>query len=139
MLPKVREYGVELDAAAKSSWAMSLWITVARERAWLRMPATRFERKAEEPQKPEPPPAKTVPFSESNIAPALAKLRQMLKNDDVNEEELMAILRESAPRHTVLFSQLDEVPSRTVELCIQRWETIRELIAAMRGDGGEAA
>jgi hypothetical protein len=91
LVPKAQAEGIEIDAQSAHALAVSLWIQLARERAWLRMPATRFERKAEQPQKAEPPSEKPVPFAEPNISPALRKLREMLANDRVNEEELLAI------------------------------------------------
>ena len=98
-----------------------------------------FERKTEQPQKKEPPAGKAEAFAEPNIAPALRKLREMLANDRVNEEELLAILRESAPRQTLFLKSLDEIPTRTAQLCLQRWATILELVQSMRDDGEHTA
>jgi hypothetical protein len=152
LVPRAAEFGVVLDAQAEHAWAMSAWITISRDsKAQYRMPPRRLgvANNATNPRPPkspkselfpraEPPAAGPVPFSNPAMSPALAKLRQMLSNDQVEEEELLAILRESSPRQTLFLSRLDEIPARTAELCLQRWPVIVELVESMRADNGEA-
>jgi hypothetical protein len=135
LLPKAQADGIMLDAQAAQSWAMSLWIAAAHEKAWLYMPATRFKAKAEtNPSNTSGGASKTVPFSEPNISPALWKLRQMLERDAIDEAELLAILREAAPRGTPRPATLEDAPERSLELLIKRFDTVRELVEAGRAD-----
>jgi hypothetical protein len=149
LVPKAKAEGIEIDAQSAHALAVSLWIQLARERAWLRMPATRFtkpEPKEERPQKKaelfprvEQPIEPDVPFSNPGVAPALRRLRQMLRRDSVDEQELLAILRESTPQDAVAPATLDEAPARSLELLLSRWSVVRELIEAGRRDNGESA
>jgi hypothetical protein len=149
---KAAEYGIILTEQDLHSWSMSAWMELAKAKAWLRMPATRFEKRSDKDRKPKPElfprseqaaiPAgeAELPFSNPAIAPALKKLRQMLRRDSVDESELLEILKESSPDQTQLLSNFEEIPTRTAELCLQRWPVILELVQSMRNDeGGEAA
>jgi len=121
---------------------------LAKAKAWLRMPATRFEKRSEKEKKPktelfplcEKPALPTgdteLPFSNPAIAPALRKLRAMLRRDSVDEAELIEILRESSPDQTPLLSNFQAIPAKTAELCLQRWPVILELVQSMRHDDG---
>jgi hypothetical protein len=80
-----------------------------------------------------------VPFSSPTIAPALHKLRQFLQRDAITEAELLGIVHESSPRQTLFLDNLDQIPTRTAELCLERWPTIVELVEASRNNGPEAA
>jgi hypothetical protein len=149
---KAAEYGIILTEQDLHSWSMSAWMELAKAKAWLRMPATRFEKRSEKDKKPKTeliPPSENpaaaaedaeLPFSNPAIAPALRKLRGMLRRDSVDEAELIEILRESSPNQTLLLSSFEEIPTKTAELCLQRWPVILELVQSMRNaDGGEAA
>jgi len=147
---KAAEYGIILTEQDLHSWSVSAWMELAKAKAWLRMPATRFEKRSEKEKKPKtelfpicekpfPPTGDTeLPFSNPAILPALRKLRAMLKRDAVDESELLEILRESSPDQTLLLSNFEEIPARTAELCLQRWPVILELVQSMRNDDGEA-
>jgi hypothetical protein len=63
----------------------------------------------------------------------------MLRRDSIDEQELLAILRESTPQDAVAPETLDEAPARSLELLLSRWSVVRELAEAGRQDGGEAA
>jgi hypothetical protein len=118
------------------------------------MPATRFERKDDKPPR-EPKRAKTElfprsepaalpgeatrPFSNPGVSPALRKLRELLQRDAVDEEEILRVLHEAAPRGATPPTSLDQATERTLGLLLDRWEVTRELIEAARDDGGEAA
>src|SRR5262249_24849320 len=94
LIPKAKADGIVLDAQSAQALAMSLWIAVSHEKAWLYMPATRFE--PEQKQRAE---EKTVPFTGGQaMSKALRNLRLAIARDGVNEEELLAILREATPR-----------------------------------------
>ena len=149
---KAAEYGIILTEQDLHSWSMSAWMELAKAKAWLRMPATRFEKRSEKEKKPKtevfphseelanPIGDAELPFSNPAMASALRKLRAMLRRDSVNESELIAILRESSPDQTLLLSNFEEIQARTAELCLQRWPVILELVQSMRNeDGGEAA
>ena len=149
---KAAEYGIILTEQDLHSWSMSAWMELAKAKAWLRMPATRFEKRTEKERKPKtelfprheksavPAEDAELPFSNPAIAPARRKLRGMLRRDSVTEAELIEILRESSPDQTQLLSNFEEIPARTAELCVQRWPVILELVQSMRNDeGGEAA
>jgi hypothetical protein len=116
------------------------------------MPATRFEKRSEKDKKPktelfprsEKPAAPAedaeLPFSNPAMAPALKKLREMLRRDSINEAELIGILRESSPDQTLLLNNFEAIPTRTAELCLERWPVILELVQSMRNDdNGDAA
>jgi hypothetical protein len=157
IVPRALSHGIKLSARDQHAWAMNLTIALSQAKAHRWMPATRLQkptarrrapvesddsqtpRKSELFPRAEPPAGDPVPFSNPAISPALAKLRQMLSNDHVEEEELLAILRESSPRQTLFLSRLDEISARTAELCLQRWPVIVELVESMRADNGEAA
>jgi hypothetical protein len=123
------------------------------------MPATRLEKPARAQKKA---PAKSIqspktelfprtehpmaaaresvaPFSTQGVAPALRKLRQMLRREQIDEAELVSILRESTPQDAVAPESLEEAPIRSLELLLSRWEVAKELIEAGRQDNGEAA
>jgi hypothetical protein len=149
---KAAEYGVILTEQDLHSWSMSAWMELAKAKAWLRMPATRFEKRSEKDKKPKtelfprseqaanPAEEAELRFSNPAMAPALKKLREMLRRDSVNEAELLGILRESSPDQSPLLSNFEAIPARTAELCLQRWPVILELVQSMRNDeGGEAA
>jgi hypothetical protein len=151
LIPKAQAEGIAIDAQNAHALAVSLWIQLSREKAWLRMPATRFTKaepkeqqaqkkpelfpRSEAPLKPESQNRET-PFANPAISPALRKLREMLKRDSVNEREVVQVLREATPRGTTAPTSLDEAPERTLSLLLSRWEVTRELIEAARADGG---
>ena len=81
----------------------------------------------------------TVPFSDPSVVPALKKLRQVLQRDSITEMELLGIVKESSPRQTLFLDNLDQIPARTAELCLQRWPTIMELVQASRDEDPETA
>jgi hypothetical protein len=149
---KAAEYGVILTEQDLHSWSMSAWLELAKAKAWLRMPATRFEKHSDKDRKPKtelfprseqaanPAGDAELPFSNPAVAPALKKLRGMLKRDAVDETELLRILGESSPDQNLSLNTLEAIPARTAELCVQRWPVILELVQSMRNDeGGEAA
>jgi hypothetical protein len=150
--PRAAAHGIKLSARELHAWAVSLSIALSQSKAHHRMPATRLEKPVTKkapaksvtspknelfPRSTEQPLA--VPFSDPAIAPALRKLRQLLQRDSVTEPELLAIVRESAPRQTLFLDNLEQIPERTAALCLQRWPTIVELVQAERNDNGEAA
>jgi hypothetical protein len=151
--PRALAHGIKLSARELHAWSVSLSIALSQSKAHYRMPATRLAKpvqkkapvksvpssKTELFPRSEQPLYSNVPFANPGISPALRKLRQMLATDRVSEEELMAILKESAPRQTLLLSSLSEIPARTAELCLERWPTIVELVEASRNNGPEAA
>jgi len=149
---KAAAYGIILTEQDLHSWSMSAWMELAKAKAWLRMPATRFEKRSEKEKRPKtelfprserpisPAGDAELPFSNPAMAPALRKLRGMLRRDSVDEAELIEILRESSPDQTQFVSNFEAIPARTAELCLQRWPVILELVQSMRNeDGGEAA
>jgi hypothetical protein len=67
-------------------------------------------------------------------------VRQLLQCDSVNKAELLAIVKESSPCQTLFLNNLEQIPAKTAELCLQGWPTIVELVESMRTEtGGEAA
>ena len=78
---------------------MSAWLDLVKAKAWQRLPPTRFtksEPKEERPRKKaelfprvEQPTEPDVPFSNSGVAPALRRLRQMLKRDSIDKRYRM--------------------------------------------------
>jgi hypothetical protein len=58
----------------------------------------------------------------------------MLERDRIDEAELLAILREAAPRGTLAPASLESAPERSLELLIKRWEVTKELVEAARSD-----
>jgi hypothetical protein len=146
---KVAELGIPLSEQELHAFSMSAWLELAKAKAWQRLPPTRFtkpEPKEERPQKKaelfprvEQPIEPDVPFSNPGVAPALRRLRQMLRRDSIDEGELLAILRESTPQDAVAPETLEEAPVRSLELLLSRWSVVRELVEAGRRDGGEAA
>ena len=130
--PRAASHGIKLSAREKHAWAVSLSIALSQSKAHQRMPATRLSQPATKkapaksvaspknelfPRSAEQPPA--VPFSDPAIAPALRKLRQLLQRDSVTEPELLAILRESAPRQTLFLDNLEQIPEGPL-LCAYR-------------------
>ena len=153
IVPRALQHGIKLSAREQHAWSVSLSIAMSQAKAQYRMPSTRLQKrpasvkaspasvekaspKTELFPRTEPPDER---FSNPAVAPALRKLRQMLAHDRVSEEELMAILKESAPRQTLFISSLSEIPVRTAELCLERWPTIVELVQASRDEDPEAA
>src|SRR5215471_10121948 len=64
---KAAEYGIILTEQDLHSWSMSAWMELAKAKAWLRMPATRFEKRSEQEKKPK---AELFPRSELPAIPA---------------------------------------------------------------------
>jgi hypothetical protein len=64
---KAAEYGVILTEQDLHSWSMSAWMELAKAKAWLRMPATRFERRSDKDRKPK---TELFPRSEQPTIPA---------------------------------------------------------------------
>jgi hypothetical protein len=129
LVPKAKADGIMLDAQAAQSWAMSLWIALAHEKAWLYMPSTRFKEKTAETNRTVGGTAKTVPFSEPGISPALRKLRQMLKRDlvvqdppDLEHREIVQFARPRNPlsywKRTHQFRQEHGLARQTYDLPI---------------------
>jgi hypothetical protein len=151
---KVAELGIPLSEQELHAFSMSAWLELAKAKAWQRLPATRFAKKDDKPPR-ESKPAKTElfprteqtadpgentrPFSTPGVSLALRKLRQMLRRDSIDEQELLSILRESTPQDAVAPETLDKAPARSLELLLSRWSVVRELVEAGRQDGGEAA
>ena len=108
------------------------------------MPTTRFDF-----QKPKFAPAKKelfsrsetpIPFSDPAVLPALKELRELLKRDCVEETEVIRILQEATPRGTRAPASLDATPERSLQLLLDRWKVVRELVEAGRSDSaGDAA
>jgi hypothetical protein len=73
---KAAEYGVILTEQDLHSWSMSAWLELAKAKAWLRMPATRFEKRSEKEKKPQ---AELFPRSERATNPASAVVVAMRK------------------------------------------------------------
>jgi len=149
---KAAEYGIILTEQDLHAWSVSAWLELAKAKAWLRMPATRFEKRSEKEKKPKtelfqrseqaanPGGEGELPFSNPAVALALRRLRGMLKRDAVDETELLRILEESSPDQNDSPKNFEEIPVRTAELCLQRWPVILELVQSMRhDDSGEAA
>ena len=150
--PRAAAHGIKLSGRELHAWSVSLSIALLQSQAHYRMPATRMERPAR-PQKKAPaksvqPPKSELfprreqpvaPFAEPNIAPALKKLRRMLREDQIDEAELVSILRESTPQDAVPPASLEETPTRSLELLLSRWEVVKELVEAGRQHTGEAA
>ena len=68
------------------------------------------------------------------------KLRELLKRDCVQETEVIRILQEATPRGSVPPISLDATPERGLQLLLDRWKVVRELVEAGRSDfGGDAA
>src|SRR6516164_8008697 len=116
--PRAAAHGIKLSARELHAWSVSLSIALSQSKAHYRMPTTRLEKPVQKkapaksvtspknelfPRTEQPAP---VPFSDSALAPALRKLRQLLGRDAVNEAELLAILRESSPRQTLFLDNL---------------------------------
>jgi hypothetical protein len=141
--PRALAHGIKLSARELHAWSVSLSIALSQSKAHYRMPATRLERPAKKKA-----PAKSVqsqkrelfsrteepaiPFQDPTVTPALRKLRELLQRDSISESELLAILKESSPRQTLFLDNLEQIPARSAELCLQRWPTIVELIEAER-------
>ena len=49
---KAAEYGIILTEQDLHAWSVSAWLELAKAKAWLRMPATRFEKRSEKDKKP---------------------------------------------------------------------------------------
>jgi len=139
--PKLAEIGIILDKRSTHALAMSCWIAMGQGKMHLRLPAKRFGKRAGlEKTKPVKPVAKelfsrpepTVPFSDPAVVPALKQLRELLGRESVNEGEILSILREAAPRGTRPPASLDAAPQRSLELLLERWETVRELVQVGR-------
>ena len=159
IVPRAASHGIKLSARETHAWAVSLSISLSQSKTHYRMPATRLERPARAQKKAaarsiqspktelfprtEQPMAAArefvAPFSTHGVAPALRKLRQMLRRDAIDEGELLSILRESTPQDAVAPESLEEAPTRSLELLLARWSVVRELVEAGRRDGGEAA
>ena len=93
------------------------------------MPATRFDiQKPKTAKRSEPP----IPFSDPAVLPALRTLRELLKRDSVLEREILRILQEATPRGTVPPASLDATPERSLQLLLDRWGVVRELVEAGR-------
>ena len=150
--PRALQHGIKLSAREQHAWSVSLSIALSQAKAHYRMPSTRLQKrpasaKASPSVEKASPKTELFPrtgapderFSNPAVSPALRKLRQMLATDCVSEAELMAILKESAPRQTLFLSSLSEIPARTAELCLERWPTIVELVQASRDEDPEAA
>jgi hypothetical protein len=106
IVPRALSHEIKLSARDQHAWAMNLTIALSQAKAHRRMPATRLQkptarrrapvesddsqapRKSELFPRAEPPASDPMPFSNPAISPALRKLRQMLSNDHVEEEEL---------------------------------------------------
>jgi hypothetical protein len=148
--PRAAAHGIKLSARELHAWSVSLSIALSQSKAHYRMPATRMERPVQKKA-----PAKSVqtpkselfprteqpaaPFAEPNIAPALRKLRRMLREDSIQEAELISILRDSTPQGAVPPACLEETAPRSLELLLSRWSVVKELVETSRQDSGEAA
>ena len=153
--PRAVAHGIKLSARELHAWSVSLSIALSQSKAHYRMPTTRLEKPAQKkalansmaPQRTElfprpeqtPLSENTARFSNAAIAPALRKLRQLLRRDQIDEAELVSILRESTPQDAIAPASLDEAPTRSLELLLSRWEVVKELVEAGRQDTGEAA
>jgi hypothetical protein len=92
-------------------------------------------------QKPKPAPAKKElfsrpealeqPFSSPEVLPAL---RELLKRDRVEETEVIRVLQDAAPRGTRAPASLDATPERSLQLLLDRWEVVRELVESERSE-----
>src|SRR5215468_1374366 len=63
---KAAEYGLILTEQDLHAWSVSSWLELAKAKAWLRMPATRFEKRSEKEKKPK---AELFPRSEQAANP----------------------------------------------------------------------
>jgi hypothetical protein len=138
--PRAESHGIKLTARDKHAWSVSLSIALSQSRAYTRMPTTRFDF-----QKPKFAPAKKelfsrpetqIPFSDPAVLPALKELRQLLKRDSVEEKEVIRILQEATPRGSVPPISLDGTPERSLQLLLDRWKVVRELVEAGGSDSG---
>jgi hypothetical protein len=139
--PRAESLGIKLSARERHAWSVSLSIALSQSKAHLRLPATRFTKAQALPKKPIARP-KLELFPRTEEPPVLLKLRQMMRTADATEAEVMAIVRESGVRESTLAEHLTELPIRTLELLVERWPTVLELIELARADakgGGEAA
>jgi bifunctional non-homologous end joining protein LigD len=73
------------------------------------------------------------------LAKLLAKAPDDIRFSEDDEEEVIRILREAAPRGTRAPATLAEAPERALSLLLSRWEITKQLIEAGRPDGGEVA
>jgi hypothetical protein len=113
--PRAEAHGIKLSARDRHAWAVSLSIALSQSKAYWKMPTTRV---GIEKNKPSKPAAKelfsrqeqTVPFSDPAVLPALKELREILRRDSISEREIVALLRESAPRATRPPTSLDTAP-----------------------------
>ena len=137
--PRAESHGIKLSARDKHAWSVSLSIALSQSRAYTRMPTTRFE-----VQKPKPAPSKKElfsrpealeqPFSSPEVLPALRQLRELLKRDRVEETEVIRVLQDAAPRGTRAPASLDATPERSLQLLLDRWEVVRELVESERSE-----
>src|SRR5215469_11772332 len=74
---KAAEYGIILTEQDLHAWSVSAWLELAKAKAWLRMPATRFEKRSEKDQK----------TLETGLPP-----KRLLRRDSIDEAELIEIL-----------------------------------------------
>jgi hypothetical protein len=141
--PRAEAHGIKLSARDRHAWAVSLSIALSQSKAYWKMPTTRVGLEKTKPAKraakelfsrPEP----VVPFSDPAVVPVLKQLRELLGRESVNEGEILSILREASPRGTQPPTSLDTAPQRSLELLLERWETVRELVQVGRSDGGVA-
>src|SRR6516225_1813459 len=105
--PRAAVHGIKLSARELHAWSVSLSIALSQSKAHYRMPTTRLEKPAQKkapaksiaPQRTElfprteqtPLSENTARFSNAAIAPALRKLRQLLRRDQIDEAELVSI------------------------------------------------
>jgi hypothetical protein len=134
--PRAESHGIKLSARDKHAWSVSLSIALSQSRAYTRMPTTRFDF-----QKPKFAPAKKelfsrpetpIPLSDPAVLPALKELRELLKRDSVEEREIVRILQEATPRGSVPPISLDATSERSLQLLLDRWGVVRELVEAGR-------
>jgi hypothetical protein len=163
--PKLAEIGILLDKRSTHALAMSCWIAMGQGKMHLRLPAKRFGKRVKAQHKESLQPVDPLPFAEGNVAPAPAKkelfsrpealeqpfshpevlpalreLRELLQRDSVQEREIVRILQEATPRGTRAPASLDATPERSLQLLLDRWKVVRELVEAGRSDpGGDAA
>jgi hypothetical protein len=144
--PRAESHGIKLTARDKHAWSVSLSIALSQSRAYTRMPATRFDiqKPKPAPEKPKLAPAKKElfsrpealeqPFSSPEVLPALRELRELLKRDRVEEIEVIRVLQEAAPRGSCAPISLDATPERSLQLLLDRWEVVRELVESERSE-----
>jgi hypothetical protein len=129
IVPRAESHGIKLSARDKHAWAMNLAIALSQNKAYLKLPATRLEKRTQKPVQKTSAPLFADRKQESE---ALGQVRQLMKDAGVTEAELLGIMREGGTREAMFAADLSAIPDKMLRLAIERWETVVELAAAGR-------